>query len=186
MGQALRSPAIFCSPFTKEDLKIMEYHEELKYWRSHGYGQKHRRVNELVACPLMKNAVRSLEQKNVTVLFGHQDGLTTLLTMMGINEDDNAPTSTNYPNNAPGGEERKYRLSKMNPMGGNFGLLLTECDQEPRYRVEAYLNEHLIKLPKCGYTACDWDQFKNIYQEAIMCPYDPVCGNPRGRTTEFF
>jgi len=175
--QALRYPAVFCSPFTKEDLQIMEYHEELKYWRSHGFGDTHRRVNELVACPLMKKAVESLEQKNVTVYFGHQDGLTTLLTMMGINEDDTTPTHANYPNTPSEGDERKYRLSKMNPMGGNFGLLLTECDQEPKLRVEAYLQEKLIKLPKCGYTACDWNQFKQIYREAIECPYDEICGN---------
>jgi len=183
--QALRNPAVFCAPFTKEDLQIMEYHEELKYWRSHGFGQPNTKVKELVACPLMKKAVESLENKNVTVFFGHQDGLTTLLTMMGINEDDVAPTHNNYPNTPPGKEERKYRLSKMNPMGGNFGLLLTECDQKPKLRVSAYLHEKLIKLPKCGHTDCDWNQFKDIYKQAIECPYDEACGNT-GRTTEFF
>merc|ERR1711951_101569 len=146
---------------TKEDLQIMEYHEELKYWRSHAYGESNRKVNELVACPLMQKAVESLENRNVTVFFGHQDGLTTLLTMMGVNEDSVAPTHDNYPNTPPGEEERHYHLSKMNPMGCNFGLVLTECDQEP----------------KCGHTECDWDQFKEIYQEAIRCPYDKVCGN---------
>jgi len=183
--QALISPAVFCAPFTKEDLQIMEYHEELKYWRSHAYGESNRKVNELVACPLMQKAVESLENRNVTVFFGHQDGLTTLLTMMGINEDSVAPTHDNYPNTPPGEEERHYHLSKMNPMGGNFGLVLTECDQEPKLRVSAYLQEKLIKLPKCGHTECDWDQFKEIYQEAIRCPYDEVCGNT-DRTTEFF
>ena len=43
--QALRTP-VFCAPFTTEDLEIMEYHEELKYWRSHGYGPLYEELYE--------------------------------------------------------------------------------------------------------------------------------------------
>jgi len=175
--QALKTPGVFCSPFTEADLQILEYHQELQYWRSHGYEEPYRKLNELVACPLMQKAVDSLENKKVTAYFGHQDGLTTLLTMMGIGEDEIAPTHDNYPNKQHDNKERKYRVSKLDPMGGNFGLLLSECDNEPKLRVTAYLHEKPIKLPKCGYMDCDWNQFRTIYKKAIQCPFDEICGN---------
>ena len=125
----------------------------------------------------MKKAVHSLENKKVTAYFGHQDGLMTLLTMMGINEDLIAPTHDNYPNNQDSDKERQFRVSKMNPMGGNFGLLLSECGQEPVQRVTAYLHEKPIKLSKCGSMDCDWNKFKRIYKKAIQCPFDEICGN---------
>jgi len=173
--QARETP-VFCSPFTKKDLEIMEYHEELKYWRSHGFGGNDK-MNRLVACPLMKNMAEALENNRVTVHFGHQDGLTTLLTMMGINEDEVAPTHSNYQAVTSSDPERKYRMSKMNPMGGNFGVLLSECDLEPKKRVVAYLQERPVNLPGCGHTECDWETFKTIYEKAIQCPFDEECDN---------
>jgi len=191
--QALRTP-VFCAPFTTEDLEIMEYHEELKYWRSHGYGPLYEELDEgkvtlnsLVACPLMKNLVNGLVNNRVTVHFGHQDGLTTLLTMLGINEDSHYPKHDNYPNlganldrRGPCGE-RKYRMSKMNPMGGNLAVVRFECEQEPLNRVVAYLQEKPINIctqgPERPHTECSWERFKYQFQEAIQCPYDEVCGN---------
>ena len=125
----------------------------------------------------MKNMAEALENNRVTVHFGHQDGLTTLLTMMGINEDKVAPTHSNYQAVTSSDPERKYRMSKMNPMGGNFGVLLSECDLEPKKRVVAYLQERPVNLPGCGHTECDWETFKTIYEKAIRCPYDEECDN---------
>ena len=125
----------------------------------------------------MKNMAEALENNRVTVHFGHQDGLTTLLTMMGINEDEVAPTHSNYQAVTSSDPERKYRMSKMNPMGGNFGVLLSECDLEPKKRVVAYLQERPVNLPGCGHTECDWETFKTIYEKAIQCPFDEECDN---------
>ncbi len=55
-------------------------------------------------------------------------------------------------------------MSKMGPFSANIGFLLMECDESPKDRVMAILQEKAIKLPQCDELACDWNTFKNIYE----------------------
>lgn len=50
--------SVWCAAFTDEDLQIMEYHEELKYWHKNGYFYE---INTQFACPLMENLVTTFE-----------------------------------------------------------------------------------------------------------------------------
>ena len=51
IAQRKSKSSIWCEMFEKEDLKILEYLEDIKYWHTHGFFQD---LNTKVACPLMK------------------------------------------------------------------------------------------------------------------------------------
>ena len=48
----------WCAVFDSEDLKIMEYYEDLKYWHKEGYFYE---LNTQFACPLMENLVETFD-----------------------------------------------------------------------------------------------------------------------------
>ena len=50
--------SVWCAVFEEEDLKVMEYYEELSYWYSNGYFYE---INTQFACPLMENLVTSFK-----------------------------------------------------------------------------------------------------------------------------
>lgn len=50
--------SVWCAAFSDEDLQVMEYYEELKYWHKDGYFYE---INTQFACPLMENLVTTFE-----------------------------------------------------------------------------------------------------------------------------
>ena len=48
----------WCAVFDSEDLKILEYYEDLKYWHKEGYFYE---LNTQFACPLMENLVETFD-----------------------------------------------------------------------------------------------------------------------------
>lgn len=51
----IASRPAFCSAFSKEDLKVMEYLEDLRYYYLFSYGNE---LNKQFACPLAKELVK--------------------------------------------------------------------------------------------------------------------------------
>ena len=50
--------SVWCAAFTTEDLKVMEYYQELEYWYKNGYFYT---INTEFACPLMKDMAAVFE-----------------------------------------------------------------------------------------------------------------------------
>lgn len=44
----------FCAPFEEEDLKVLEFYEDLEYWSKNGYANE---LNYKMSCPLVKDMV---------------------------------------------------------------------------------------------------------------------------------
>ena len=44
----------FCAPFQEDDLKVLEFYEDLEYWHKNGYANE---LNYKMSCPLVKDMV---------------------------------------------------------------------------------------------------------------------------------
>ena len=161
----------------------MEYHEDIKYWHTHGYFND---ISGQVACPLISDLVTTFDDtlyddKNefwvpkTTLYFGHTDGVLLLQALLGLNQDtfpinhDNFQASLN----------RTFRLSKIDPMSSNIGFLLLNCSRayDANPRIVTFLQERPVILPGCNELACDWNQFKEYYNSLIYCQFDEICNN---------
>ena len=99
--------SIWCEMFEKEDLKILEYLEDIKYWHTHGFFQD---LNTKVACPLMENLVDTFDMENdnmprSTLNFGHTDEILLFLSLLGLNQDEISLKHNNFER----AKSRKYR-----------------------------------------------------------------------------
>jgi multiple inositol-polyphosphate phosphatase/2,3-bisphosphoglycerate 3-phosphatase len=114
--------------FNKEQLKLLEYAEDLKYYYKGGYGNE---LNGKVGCPPLKDLYEKFEAtvnsgnnngNKVTVFFTHSITIQTFLTAMGIAKDYQPLTAENYYQQ----QRRKWRTSTIDPVASNLAAVLYE------------------------------------------------------------
>jgi len=188
----------WCAAFKEEDLKVLEYYEELEYWYKDGYYYD---INTKFACPLMKDLVMQFQgdisksksnltanetendvhkAPNATLYFSHSEAVLPFISLLGLNIDDFILTHDSYEQ----AQNRKYRVSYMDPFASNVGFLLLDCVEEPMERIMLLHQERPVKLPKCDREDCDWQKFKEIYADDIDCQFEEICQDNNGALTK--
>ncbi|KAJ7324189.1 hypothetical protein JRQ81_017209 [Phrynocephalus forsythii] len=182
----------WCSLFSTEDAKVLEYLNDLKqYWkRAFGYD-----INSRSSCNLFQDIFKHLDQavmesksskpisSPVILQFGHAETLQPLLALMGYFKDAEPLKAHNYHRQV----DRKYRSGRIVPYASNLLFLLYHCDQtsspEEEYKVQILLNERLLQFPHSGETVSLYTDLKNHYQDLLQnCNFVEVCAMPKNTT----
>ncbi|KAJ8729929.1 hypothetical protein PYW07_016967 [Mythimna separata] len=171
----LRSP--WCAAFTREDLKRLEYAEDLAAYYKYGYGNP---LNKDVGCTTVKDFMTFFEQyvgkdevpANVTrprsmIQFTEAATLLTTLTAMGAHKDSAPLTGDNYHSAIV--QSRKWTTSNITPFNANLAAVLYKCTQNGNFQVhEEYQvlfleNERTMDIPDCRVGLCDWSLVKKHF-----------------------
>ncbi|XP_047024736.1 multiple inositol polyphosphate phosphatase 1-like [Helicoverpa zea] len=169
----------WCSAFTREDLKRLEYAEDLETYYKYGYGSA---LNKDVGCTHVKDMMNFFEnyvgkdeipqqQPRAMIQFTEAAMLLMTLTAMGAHQDTAPLTGDNY--HSANVQSRKWTASKMAPFNGNLAAVLYKCTQNGNFQVnEEYQvlfleNEHPLSLPGCRVGLCDWSLVKNRFGELV-------------------
>ncbi|XP_011157192.1 multiple inositol polyphosphate phosphatase 1 isoform X2 [Solenopsis invicta] len=178
----------WCAVFSKDELRILEYREDLDYYYKAGYG---RDINTRLGCPLLHDMmshfwnVASDEMSNEPAgIFYFSDivSLQNLLATMGINEDQMRLTAYNYKEMA----RRQWRTSMISPFAANLIAVFYKCNYDNnRNKVMFYLAEKPVRYSGCQVGLCDWEFLKSKFgQLASNCKLD-VCWKASGATSSF-
>ncbi|XP_075997901.1 multiple inositol polyphosphate phosphatase 1-like [Genypterus blacodes] len=141
----------WCRLFDETDAQVMEYANDLKqFWkRSYGYD-----INSKSSCILFHDVFSRLDKaaneiingqqvtEAVTVQVGHAETLLPLLTLLGLFNDPERLTSTNYAAQT----QRSFRTSRMLPYAANLLLVLYDCGGG-QLRLQPLLNERPMAFP---------------------------------------
>lgn len=167
----------WCAAFTEDELKVLEYREDLESFYKSGFGNI---MNKDVGCPLAKNFLdrfsdlkEGKEQPDGVFYFSHDTDLQLFFTSLGVGKDKINITHSNYASMA----DRHWRTSLLTPFGSNFVATLFKCDGET-FRVQFRLQEKVIKLSGCPddeWGLCDWSVFKENYGFISKCDLDATC-----------
>ncbi|PSN48762.1 hypothetical protein C0J52_05187 [Blattella germanica] len=160
----------WCAAFSKDDLEIWEYYNDLKYYYNTGYGIA---MNKDVACPPVKdfldrfsNIENGEQQPGGVLYFTHASMLQLVLTPLGIAEDSEHLTHSNFEQM----RNRKWRTSFITPFATNLAVVFFRCEDDS-YKVQFYLGEHLLNFEGCNEGLCDWsyikDKFGSISQDCF-------------------
>ncbi|XP_045493085.1 multiple inositol polyphosphate phosphatase 1-like [Colias croceus] len=150
----------WCALFTKDDLQVLEYEEDLRHFYSNGYGSP---VSALLGgVPLADlfgnfEKVKLGEGKKFVSYVTYTDTLEQIYTALGLFKDNSPLTGTQRD------PERKWRTSVMSVYSGNFLAVLHRCkseSQEDDYSVVFYMNEEPIRS-LCGDGVCSWQELKS-------------------------
>ncbi|XP_026480413.1 multiple inositol polyphosphate phosphatase 1-like [Ctenocephalides felis] len=168
----------WCAAFTQNQVKILEYLEDLKYYYKTGYGLD---INTKIGCPPIKDMIEKFTKKidtndgpNVVAYFTHQAMLNMMLTTLGLAKDSRPLTAADFEIN----ENRQWRVSKQSPFTGNLAAILHKCDEtqpEP-YQVLFLLNEAPAEISDCRVGLCSWETVRRKWALlADTCDLNHFC-----------
>lgn len=112
----------WCAAFTKRQVDVLEYLEDIKYYYKQGYGSD---MNPNLACFLVQDMLTRLnspEEPRVTAYFAHSSTVQLFLTSLGLAEDRESLRADNF-------ETMKYRVwrtSKLGPFAANIAAVKYE------------------------------------------------------------
>ncbi|XP_076234687.1 multiple inositol polyphosphate phosphatase 1 [Calliopsis andreniformis] len=173
----------WCAIFSKEELRVLEYREDLHYYYKAGYG---REINAQLGCTLLQDMMNHFwkvqqdkDSKEPKGLFYFSDiiSLQNLLTTLNINKDHVLLTASNYRDVA----KRQWRTSFASSIAANLVAVFYKCngDSQP-HKVMFYLAEKLVLLDGCDVGLCDWEYFKQKFSPVIRGCNLNTCWNENG------
>ncbi|XP_037805201.1 multiple inositol polyphosphate phosphatase 1-like [Penaeus monodon] len=169
------TPSAWCAVFTKSDLKVLEYWQDLKYYYKSGYGH---RINYEQACRLVQDLVRTFRKRveegkgpRGVFYFTHLGAYLKLMARLGMFWDNTTLTHEDIK------ARRLWRTSIVGPFSANVAFLLSRCPDD-RWYVGMAVNERRAKLPGCrGDMGCTWEEFLALLGQYENCDFDAICEN---------
>ncbi|KAJ8986190.1 hypothetical protein NQ317_005664, partial [Molorchus minor] len=171
----------WCIAFNKNQLKMLEYAEDLRYYYKTGYGNK---MSERIGCGPIKDMYERFDRtvngnsdgNKATFLFTHSETILSLITALGIARDNEAPTADNFYQQA----RRNWKTSVLDPFASNLAATLYEfilgAVQMKKYRVMFFLNEVPVEFPECSVGLCNWSAFQQKFQSiSDNCNVEGFC-----------
>uniref|UniRef100_A0A2M4BLH7 Multiple inositol polyphosphate phosphatase 1 n=1 Tax=Anopheles marajoara TaxID=58244 RepID=A0A2M4BLH7_9DIPT len=156
----LSRPSPFCAAFTEEQVRVLEYREDLGYYYTDNYGYEYA---PNLACHVAADMLKHLEsvgEPTVVSYFAHDSAIQLLLAALGAKRDNVPLRADNYATM----RNRRYTSSDV-PFGANIAAVKYQCTepQEP-VKVIFFLNEKPIMLDWCRVGLCNWSDVKRQYQ----------------------
>ncbi|XP_067005403.2 multiple inositol polyphosphate phosphatase 1 [Anabrus simplex] len=160
-----RSP--WCAVFTKDQLKILEYSEDLHYYYKDGFGHQ---INIDLGCPLIKDLIErfsELEGENVVrgqhpvgvFYFSHSSMIHMFQSALGVYKDQECLRSDNYQDM----QKRLWRVSKMGSFATNIEAVFFKCSEGEENRVMFYQSEKPMPMVDCKVGLCSWTELKKKF-----------------------
>ncbi|KAJ8956597.1 hypothetical protein NQ314_006683 [Rhamnusium bicolor] len=170
-----RSP--WCIAFTTNQLKLLEYAEDLKYYYRAGYGNK---MANKIGCASVKDFYQRFKKTvngnsdghKATFFFTHSLSLQSMLTTMDIAKDYSSLTADNYYQQS----RRNWRTSIIDPFASNLAAVLYQCRGAEKHKVMFFLNEIPVELPECSVGLCNWSTIQQKFESLVNnCNVEEFC-----------
>ncbi|XP_069949145.1 multiple inositol polyphosphate phosphatase 1-like isoform X2 [Cherax quadricarinatus] len=185
--------AAWCVAFTSDDLKVMEYWEDLYYYYTNGYAYP---INYEMACPPVQDliqhfssinsrssssssnnnnstseVVESGEGPSGVFYFTHVDALVPVMTRLGLYKD---PEPLTHDHEDP---DRLWRSSSHGIFATNLAFTLSSCGAD-EWWVSLAMSEQVVALGGCASPlGCTWEEFMATYGFLEQCDLDAICNN---------
>lgn len=178
----------WCSLFSEEDAKVLEYLNDLKQYWKRGYGYD---INSRSSCILFQDIFQQLDKavdesrsskpisSPLIVQVGHAETLQPLLALMGYFKDAEPLQANNYIRQA----HRKFRSGRIVPYAANLVFVLYHCEQKTskeEYQVQMLLNEKPMLFHHSNETISTYADLKSYYKDILQnCHFEEVCELPK-------
>lgn len=168
----------WCAAFSVDDLKVLEYAEDLETYYKKGYGFP---LNYQQACPLVEDLItriRGFKENGTTMdhqrglfYFTEDDAVLRFVARLGLAKDDEPLTHVYEPMKSA---ERRWRTSLMGSFGANVAFVLYNCSND--LKVQVFVKEDIIQLEQCQNSLCTFNEFISAYGSiADECAADDGC-----------
>ncbi|KAK2545088.1 multiple inositol polyphosphate phosphatase 1 [Columba livia] len=183
----------WCSLFSEEDAKVLEYLNDLKQYWKRGYGYD---INSRSSCILFQDIFEHLDEaveesksskpisSPLIVQVGHAETLQPLLALMGFFKDDEPLKANNYIKQT----HRKFRSGRIVPYAANLVFVLYHCDHaktsDEEYQVQMLLNEQPLVFLHSNETISTYADLRDYYKDILEnCHFKEECELPKINVT---
>ncbi|XP_065700130.1 multiple inositol polyphosphate phosphatase 1 [Patagioenas fasciata] len=183
----------WCSLFSEDDAKVLEYLNDLKQYWKRGYGYD---INSRSSCILFQDIFEHLDEaveesksskpisSPLIVQVGHAETLQPLLALMGFFKDDEPLKANNYIKQT----HRKFRSGRIVPYAANLVFVLYHCDHaktsEEEYQVQMLLNEQPLVFLHSNETISTYADLRDYYKDILEnCHFKEECELPKINVT---
>uniref|UniRef100_A0A8D8Y336 Multiple inositol polyphosphate phosphatase 1 n=1 Tax=Cacopsylla melanoneura TaxID=428564 RepID=A0A8D8Y336_9HEMI len=169
----LQTLPAWCAAFSKRELKVLEYYNDLNYYYKAGYGNT---LNQKLACPLVKDMfdkfskTATLRDPTLTDIgalgsfyFSHTTMILLLLTRLDIAHDKVPLDHDNFATQ----NKRLWRTSLIDPFAANLAAVFYKCTQGEENQIAFYLNEHIVDYPGCNVGLCPWPFIESKFKSVV-------------------
>lgn len=118
----LKGYSAWCAVFTKPQIDLLEYLEDIKYYYKQGYGYE---LNSNVGCFTIQDMLTHLQSEthpDMVAYFGHSTTVQLFLTAFGIAKDKEPVNAKNFEKM----KDRSWKTSKVGPFAANFAAVKYE------------------------------------------------------------
>jgi len=176
----------WCQLFSENNLKIIEFREDLKYYYLDAYAYE---ITTKMTQPLFQDiftqfsSVRAgVNNHTGTLYFAHSETVQPFLAGLGLYHDPSDLLASSWPS-----LHHQWRTSPIASFATNIGLVLMQCQfpklclqeecwhLEEEWRVMALHQERKVILPACGEDVCGLDEFMEYYRELEQLDFDNIC-----------
>uniref|UniRef100_A0A0A1X3Q6 Multiple inositol polyphosphate phosphatase 1 n=2 Tax=Zeugodacus cucurbitae TaxID=28588 RepID=A0A0A1X3Q6_ZEUCU len=158
----------WCAVITSEQVNILEYEDDMKYYYKLGYGfEENTRLNCRAAQDLLMH-LNSRTTPNVVAYFAHTSGVQTLLAALGIAKDSTPLSAEGYNRT-----DYRWRTSNLDPFASNFVAVKYECNGKISDKVMFFLNQNAVEFDWCDGSLCDLPEVLKQYHSL----YTTDCSN---------
>lgn len=172
---AIYDQSPWCSVFTEDDLKAVEFKDDLDDYYEDGYGLER---NYAQACPIIQELVDRLEviakdpsHPNKVLYFSHAGGFKKVVARLGLHRDVDLLKADGLCTQA----NRAWRSSLLCPFNGNVAFVLYKCTAD-QHKVVTFLNEQPVTVPGCPDVHCPLMTFVDQYKmHATSCNLTEIC-----------
>lgn len=179
-NHAINGSSVWCTIFTTEDLKLLEYFDDINDY----YSVHNDKALKRAPCAIMKELLSVMEKttknQNPTkafLRFSHSGAIRPFLAYLGLFDNfgsDQEKDHTNYCVN--GRLEREWRTSLIAPFAANVAFILLKKDFESDYKVLTLVQEVPVKVEGCKKVLCSLDDFKDSFSKsAKKCDVHSIC-----------
>jgi len=172
-GYALNISDAWCSVFSTDDLKVLEYNADIDDYYKDSYGNE---INAKQACPVVKYIVdlfkfyEERKRSKVALHFSHSGALKKVYAAFGLFRDDRPLTADDF----CALNSRKWRSSHVSPFNTNIVFVLYQCGEE--YKVMTLHNENPVVIDGCDSVLCPLQKFKEKYKPVSQdCDIKRIC-----------
>ncbi|CAG7716364.1 unnamed protein product [Allacma fusca] len=170
----------WCAVFDEEDLRILEYLQDLhRYWQD-GYAVP---INYEQACEPIRDLVERFSSKAnnpenplvTTAYFSHDETLMKVYSRLGLFRDPVNLTAKGYENFKT---NRQWMTSKIAKFASNLAFILFECPAEVnKYKIGSFVQESPVDVDACdGHWLCPLSQFvENLNFIVDTCNLGKIC-----------
>lgn len=187
---ALLEDSIWCKLFTEDELKVLEYIEDVNTYIKGAYGHEARPKQ---SCPVVKDLLETFlsateeigdagPKKRSVFYFSHATPMKKMLAAFGLFEDSESFSEaaiSEFERHLKVPENRNWRISGICPFSANMAFILYRC-QVPgtdlvEHKVLSTVTEQPVHLSGCKETVCDSRTFFTQYDSFRDCDLKKIC-----------